>query len=273
MIASLATESAPAKINLALHVRRRRPDGYHDLETLFAFAVEGDLLHAKVADRLSLEIGGAFAAGLGTGEENLVMRAAITLRDRFGLEAGAAIRLEKHLPIASGIGGGSADAAAALRLLSRIWGIDPADPAVSAIAAELGADVRACLLGQPTIGLGRGDALTPFANPFAGEPLLLVNPLVAVSTGQVFANWDRVDHGALQPGRPGSWRNDLTAPAIALAPAIADVLERLAAASGATFVRMSGSGATCFAIFESEVARDAAAAAFTDCWALATRLG
>lgn len=266
------SEAAPAKINLALHVRKRREDRYHELETLFAFARDGDVLEAAPADAVTLDIEGPFADGLDAGAANLVMRASRALRDRFEVGEGVALRLEKNLPVASGIGGGSADAAAALRLLCRLWALDPEDAAVVDIATSLGADVPACLSGEATFGTGRGDVLVPFANPFSGAPLLLVNPLVAVSTGTVFSGWDGVDRGALDITRPQDWRNDLTEPALRIAPVIGTVLDRLTEQSGATFVRMSGSGATCFGIFETDAMRNAAADAFPDCWTLKTRL-
>jgi 4-diphosphocytidyl-2-C-methyl-D-erythritol kinase len=253
-------------------VRRRRPDGFHDLETIFAFAEDGDLLTAKGADDVTLATDGPFGSDIATRADNLVMLAAIALRERFGIKRGAAITLTKRLPVASGIGGGSADAAAALRLLCRLWGIDSTEPGVTGIAADLGADVPACLVGRTTFGTGRGDALIPFSHPYAGAPLLLVNPLIAVSTAKVFSAWDGKDRGVFAPDRPEVWRNDLTLPASTLAPQIADILQRLEAQPSTRFVRMSGSGATCFAIFADTAARDAALTAFPDCWTLATWL-
>lgn len=265
------TETAYAKINLALHVRGRRADGYHDLETLFAFAEDGDRLSGSLADGLSLAIAGPSAAGL-VGEDNLVMRAAAALQSTTGVRHGAALRLEKHLPVAAGLGGGSADAAAALRLLARLWGIDPTDPAIMAVARGLGADVPACVLSETCFGSGRGDDLAPFVDAgLAGMPLLLVNPGAALGTGLVFAGWDGTDRGALDPADWRTGRNDLTVPAIALVPEIAALLEELAAQPGASFVRMSGSGATCFALFDTLAARDAAALRFRF-WHMATAI-
>lgn len=259
-------ETARAKINLALHVRERMADGYHRIETLFAFAGHGDELNAEPAPGLGLAIDGPFAGALDAGPDNLVLRAAATLRDAFGIAAGAALRLTKHLPVASGIGGGSADAAAALRLLARLWGLPADDGRLAEIARSLGADVPACLLSETCAGEGRGERLTPVpSGALAGRPLLLVNPGVAVPTGPVFAGWDGVDRGPLRLSGPlaldPGWRNDLEPSARAIAPAIGDVLSALAAEEGAQFVRMSGSGATCFALFESAAARDRAAAA------------
>jgi 4-diphosphocytidyl-2-C-methyl-D-erythritol kinase len=269
-------ESAPAKINLALHVRGREPDGYHRIETLFAFAGDGDELRVAEGEGLSLSVEGPFAEGLPAGEDNLVLRAARALAERFGVREGAALVLDKRLPVASGIGGGSADAGAALRLLRRFWGIEADDRAVARIAAGLGADVPACLLSRTCRGTARGDRLETVTLPgLAGTPVLLVNPGVPVSTAEVFRRWDGVDRGALgEDFRTG--RNDLEAPALAVAPAIGSVLEALRGCPGVTLPRMSGSGATCFALFADEDARDAAragiAAAHPEWWLLASRL-
>ncbi len=299
------TESAPAKINLALHVRRRRPDGYHDLETLFAFATDGDLITVEPAKTNSFTITGPFAAALlpppnttpakaraqlGTDSKNaprstsnapwtgnLVTAAADAFTTAFAPETHHAITLEKHLPIASGIGGGSADAAATLRALARLHGISPTDPRLHEIAAKLGADVPACLANCTTLGTGKGDTLTNLEG-LSGTPLLLVNPNVAVSTAAVFKAWDGKDRGPIPEGdlltRALEGRNDLEPPALALAPVIAQVRTLLDAAKGVLLSRMSGSGATCFALFETPKARDAAAdAAQTQgWWTLATTL-
>lgn len=267
-------EPAYAKINLALHVRAREPDGYHRLETLFAFAEDGDLLRAAGAESLTLTVAGPSAEALGTGDDNLVLRAARALQERFGLRGGAALTLDKRLPVAAGIGGGSADAAAALRLLARWWRIEADEADLLEIAAALGADVPACLISRTVRGEGRGDRLVPAAGNVAGTPLLLVNPRVPLSTADVFRAWDGVDRGPLGDFRAG--RNDLETPARRLVPQIADVLERLAAAPGAALVRMSGSGATCFGLFKTTAARDAAAATLAaerpHWWLLPSRL-
>ncbi len=258
-----ASEPAPAKLNLALHVRDKLPDGRHQIETVFAFCVDGDRLEGEAADELSLQVRGPFAGDLRDDDDNLVLRAARTLRDVAGIDSGAAITLTKKLPVASGIGGGSADAAAALRLLTALWSIDPSHAAK--VAPTLGADVPACLLSMTARGEGAGDALTLVQDPrISGAPVLLVNPRIAVSTRDVFAGWDGIDHGPLGDWREG--RNDLEAPARALAPAIGDVVDWLTAQPGADFVRISGSGATCFALFEEEQGRDAAAAACPPSW-------
>ena len=264
---SRIAEPAPAKLNLALHVRGRLPDGRHRLETLFAFCVEGDRIEAEPADMLSLDCGGPFGAAIEG--ENLVLIAARALQTAAGFDCGAAMRLVKYLPVASGIGGGSADAAAALRLLTRLWGIDP--KYATDVAPGLGADVPACLLSMTARGSGAGDALELVDAGVSGKAVLLVNPLIALSTRAVFAAWDGVDHGPLDAWREG--RNDLEAPARALVPAIGEVLDWLGGQRGASFVRMSGSGATCFALFVDEGARDTAAMACPSAWwHLATHL-
>lgn len=262
-------ETAYAKINLALHVRAHLPDGYHRIETLFAFCEDGDELRAEPADGLTLTIDGPFGDALSDGPDNLVLRAADALRQAADVEAGAALHLTKNLPLASGVGGGSGDAAAALRLLSRLWGLTIDREMLHAIAAELGADVPACLLSQTCYGAGRGDELQPIeSSEWAGTPVLLVNPRIPVETGPVFAAWDGADRGALDVTEPleldAAWRNDLEAPARAVAPEIGAVLDVLVAAPGAQFARMSGSGATCFALFDSVEARDSAARAIAD---------
>lgn len=254
------TETAYAKINLALHVRGRRVDGYHELETLFAFAADGDVLTAKPNGDLTLSITGPFADGLEADEGNLVLQAAKALKAASGTRQGASISLDKRLPIASGIGGGSADAAAALRLLSKLWNIDLPDEQLLTIASGLGADVPACLRSETVFGSGVGEQLTPFeTDSISGMPILLVNPLKPCLTGPVFKTWDGIDRGALDKQNWRDARNDLEAPAIVLVPEISDLLAMLKTQAGATLVRMSGSGATCFGLFETETARDAAA--------------
>lgn len=240
-------EPAPAKVNLALHVRRRRPDGYHDLETLFAFTRFGDSLSMRPAADWSLEVVGPMAADAGPLADNLVLRAARAHAEATGSAERFAFRLEKRIPVAAGLGGGSADAAAALRLLARRGG---GEERLHAIAAALGADIPACVRSETLLGAGRGEELAPAAS-LAGTPVLLVNPRVAVPTGPVFAAWDGVDRGPLEGWREG--RNDLEASAIALQPVIADVLGWLRGLPGVTMARMSGSGATCLALFADRV--------------------
>ncbi|MDJ0277087.1 4-(cytidine 5'-diphospho)-2-C-methyl-D-erythritol kinase [Sphingomonas sp. 2R-10] len=258
----MIVEPAPAKLNLALHVRARRDDGYHELETLFAFVRDGDTVRLTPAERDGFAIIGPFAGGLSGEGDNLVTRARDAFRAAFGPGEPLSIVLDKHLPVASGIGGGSADAAATLRGLARLTGIAPDHPELFAIAARLGSDVPACLAGRTMIGRGRGERLTPIDAP--GLPVLLVNPGVGVSTAAVFAAWDRIDRGALPDGDALAialaGRNDLEPPARSLAPEIDAVLASLASADGVTLARMSGSGATCFALFDRVEDRAAAAA-------------
>ncbi len=258
---AMIVEPAPAKLNLALHVRRRRDDGYHELETLFAFVRDGDSVTLADAAADSFAIDGPFAHILSAEGDNLVTRARDAFRTAFGGEQRHAITLDKRLPVASGIGGGSADAAATLRALARRHGVAIDDPALVAVADSLGSDVPACLAGRTLIGRGRGEVLTPIAG--LSLPVLLVNPGVAVSTASVFARWDGVDRGPLPTGDAMAvvlaGRNDLEPPARALAPAIDTVLALLAAQPGVVMARMSGSGATCFALFESVADRAAAA--------------
>lgn len=256
-------ETAPAKLNLALHVRGKLPDGRHALETLFAFCIDGDLLRAELAEEITLDLGGPMAADLAATDDNIVLKAAHALARAADCSKGAHLNLNKRLPVASGIGGGSADAAATLRLLTRLWGIDPAH--AFAIAPTLGADVPACLLSMTARGEGAGDSLTLVTDPqIPGTPVLLVNPRIALSTSAVFARWDGQDHGTLGDWRIG--RNDLEVPARALIPEIGQLLDWLAKQPGVTLVRMSGSGATCFALFTDVVARDAAADACPPSW-------
>ncbi len=273
-----ATETAYAKINLALHVRRRGADGYHALETLFAFAEDGDLI--ALADGPGLEVVGPFAGALDGGGDNLVLRAACGFAERFGRGGTQGFRLDKRLPVAAGIGGGSADAGAALRLLCRMHDVDPADAGVMELAASLGADVPACLVSRPTRGVGRGEKLAPIEGVPSGMPLLLVNPMVPLATGPVFKAWDQIDHGPLGEVDPLAaalaGRNALEPPAIAILPWIGAGLGLLREQRGTRLVRMSGSGATCFALFEDQAARDAADAAIAEArpgwWRMATRL-
>lgn len=239
------SEPAPAKLNLALHVTGRRADGYHLLDSLVCFAAVGDSV-ALTPGPLSLSIEGPFAAGLGAGPDNLCLRAARLAG------AQAAIRLTKRLPIASGIGGGSADAAAVLRALARMG--HPLPPHTE----DLGADVPVCLASVPARMSGIGEVVTP-TGPLPRLHLVLVNPGVAVATPAIFAGLDRRDNPPMPPLPPLrdaaaliAWlrgtRNDLQAPAIAAAPVIAQVLAALEG-QGAGLARMSGSGATCFGIF------------------------
>lgn len=275
-------ETGWAKLNLALHVRRRRADGYHDLETIFAFTELGDTLAAEPADGLTLDVVGPFGGAIPPGGDNLVRRAALALDRAAGEQGrGAALSLSKNLPVAAGLGGGSADAAAALRLLNRLWNLGFSTRQLAAVGAGLGADIAACVHSLTMRGEGRGDVLAPIDDTgLAGTPVLLVNPRVAVPTPAVFARWDGIDRGPLGVGDPvaaaAAGRNDLQPAALLLAPVIATVLDALASCRGAQFVRMSGSGATCFALFSSEHGcREAAATLQSDhddWWIAPTRL-
>jgi 4-diphosphocytidyl-2-C-methyl-D-erythritol kinase len=261
---------ARAKVNLFLHVRGRRPDGRHTLESLAVFPRIGDVLTVERSPIRSLSLDGPFALSLGTGEDNLVMRAAEALAAEVGETAGVAIRLEKNLPVASGIGGGSADAAAALRLLMRLWGKAPDGPALDRRALGLGADVPVCLASAPAIMGGIGERLTP-APAFPAFWLVLVNPMRAVSTAEVFGALERRDNPAAPPaparfagvGDMTAWlarqRNDLEAPARAIVPAIGAALGALRWRTDCLLARMSGSGATCFGVFADQAAAMAAA--------------
>jgi 4-diphosphocytidyl-2-C-methyl-D-erythritol kinase len=260
------TARAPAKINLTLHILGRRADGYHELESLVAFAGVGDLLSFEPGAELALTIAGPNAAGVGPAADNLVLRAARELADRVaGLQVGA-FHLMKRLPVASGIGGGSSDAAAALRLLAAHNGLSIADAPVADAARATGADVPVCLDPRARMMSGLGERL--------GEPLMpgpifavLVNPGVAVETRAVFSRMGlqagqsigaaphpvvaKSADAASLFGLLKKTRNDLEDAACSIAPVIVDVLAVLSAAKGSRLARMSGSGATCFALFEN----------------------
>jgi 4-diphosphocytidyl-2-C-methyl-D-erythritol kinase len=253
-------EAAPAKVNLYLRVIGRRADGYHLLDSLAVFSAIGDQLSVQPADKLSLTLAGPFGAALNAEPDNLVLKAARALAAQAGIQANAHLTLDKHLPVASGIGGGSADAAAALRLLCRFWNLTPPPDALMEIAASLGADVPVCLAGNPARMGGIGELLEP-APHLPPYGLLLVNPGIAVSTVAVF----RARTGCFStPAKlPDRWinavdmaaglanlGNDLQAAASALCPEIAQVLSAIAATQGCRLAQMSGSGATCFGLFD-----------------------
>jgi 4-diphosphocytidyl-2-C-methyl-D-erythritol kinase len=298
------TETAYAKINLALHVRKRREDGYHELETLFAFVDDGDRLEANSSpergggpprtrsgvveghagrcakvehsatspvplhhpadgpparsgeecDTLSLH--GEFEGALSEGGDNIVLAALASLPHATPWT----VHLDKRLPVAAGLGGGSADAGAVFRLVERTAGLPDN---WQQIAAQLGADVPACVASRTVLGHGTGTQLTPGPDDLAGCPILLVNPRLPLSTGPVFKAWDGHDRGPLPTGTAReialNGRNDLEAPAITLCPAIADVLATLRN-TAPWLTRMSGSGATCFALYDTPAQRAAAAA-------------
>ncbi len=266
---ALLAELAPAKVNLFLHVVGRRRDGYHLLDSLAVFPGAADRLTAAPAPGLALTVTGPFGDGLDAGPGNLVLRAARALAEKSGVIAGAALVLDKRLPVASGIGGGSADAAAALRLLSRLWSVSLPDHVLQELALGLGADVPVCLSGQAARMGGMGDQLgpAPVLPPFGA---VLVNPGVAVSTPEVFRA--RTGPFSEQALLPPSWPdasamardlsalgNDLEAPALRFCPVVADVLAWLRAQPGCLLARMSGSGATCFGVFPDGSAASAVA--------------
>lgn len=265
-------ETAYAKVNLALHVRRRREDGYHEIETLFAFVDRGDRLTASPSARDTVHVTGEFAGALLDPFGNIVSKA-LTL---FRHVPGWSVSLEKNLPVAAGLGGGSADAGAIIRMVKR-WSGLPDDWRER--AARLGADVPACVESRACIGRGTGTELEPADNDFAGMPVLLANPRHPLETGPVFRAWDGVDRGPLPAGSAReialAGRNDLEGPAIGLCPAIADVLAGLRD-TRPVLARMSGSGASCFALYESHDAmREAAgslAAARPGWWLMEGRL-
>jgi 4-diphosphocytidyl-2-C-methyl-D-erythritol kinase len=248
------TKTAYAKINLALHVRRRRENGFHDIETLFAFVDAGDELTARRSARDELRVVGEFASQLSDPFGNLVSKALMSLPR----SAGLSITLEKNLPVAAGLGGGSADAGAVFRVVHEEFGL-PEDWRQR--ATRLGADVPACVESVACIGRGTGAELEPVVNDWAGTPVLLVNPRVPLATGDVFAAWDGVDRGPLPTGPTSviaeQGRNDLEPVAISLCPSIAEVLTALRETE-VDLVRMSGSGATCFALYRRhDVMREA----------------
>ena len=262
---------APAKINLYLHVTGKRADGFHLLDSLICFADYGDQITAQPADELSLTIDGPFSKGLSTGRDNLVLKTAVLLAALADIDAKAEILLTKNLPIASGIGGGSADAAAALHALAELWGISPTTEDLLSLAEKLGADVPVCVLGSPCFISSIGEVLTP-APALPSCWLVLVNPNAPVSTPEVFAK----RNAAFSPAQPfdlapasfeefadllSRRNNDLTPPALTIAPVIQDVLAALDAQPGQSLTRLSGSGATCFGLFPSEKAANSAATA------------
>jgi len=284
-------ENAPAKVNLTLRVLKRRDDGYHELESLVAFADFGDRLSFVRGGSLGLTVRGPGASQIGAGDDNLVVKAARALAARRpGIELGA-FRLDKRLPVAAGLGGGSADAAAALRLIARVNGLAPDDPDLHAAARATGADVPVCLDPRGRIMRGIGEVLSaPLELP--PLPAVLVNPGVALATKAVFARWRPAavikrtleDAAVAQLKNPGQLlgllaqqSNDLEEPAMQLQPVIADVLGVLRALAGCKLVRMSGSGATCFALFTATTAARAAARLLRDrhrnWWVRATVLG
>ncbi len=258
---------AAAKINLFLHVTGRRPDGYHELDSLVGFTEFGDQISVERAEEVSLKVDGPFSVGLPVNEDNLVLRAARSLARETGCQSGAAITLQKNLPVSSGIGGGSADAAATLHALNELWQTNLSPEELAQIGLGLGADVPVCLLSKTARMSGIGEVIRPVP-PLPGLGVLMINPRIPVSTPQVF----KARHGpfssvvgeAVPADRTGfctflmSQNNDLQYPAIELVPEIAKILETLSAQAGCHVARLSGSGATSFGLFDDqEVAAEA----------------
>ena len=286
-IINAITMTAPAKINLYLHVTGKRDDGYHLLDSLVAFAGVHDIITIEAANKLTLINQGPFGEGLPTTADNLVIRAAEQLRNLTGIMDGAQITLTKNLPIASGIGGGSADAAAAIKGLVRHWGIHPGHHDLSGLALGLGADVPICLYGQAAFIGGIGERIEPvYGLPEA--PMVLVNPGVGVSTPSIFkarkasfssAHWINDTPSSfdeLIELLTDNRGNDLMEPAIQTEPIIGDVLKQIELTRGCQLARMSGSGATCFGFYNTQVEADMAASEIKNThpewWVVATRL-
>ncbi|WP_339913243.1 4-(cytidine 5'-diphospho)-2-C-methyl-D-erythritol kinase [uncultured Brevundimonas sp.] len=281
---------APAKVNLFLHVGPVDGDGYHPLASLVAFADLGDRLSVEPGEALALRVTGPFAAGLADEADNLVLRALRALGDVTGTgPPPLRVTLDKHLPLAAGLGGGSADAGAALRLARRALDLDLDDAALTQIAAGIGADGPMCLFARPVWAEGRGDVLEP-APDLPSLTTVLVNPGLPSPTGAVYRGYDAGPLAtADRPAPPSSWtpaavidwlagqRNDLQAPAVALCPAIGTTLAAVTAAPGVRLARMSGSGGTVFGLCEDAAAARAAAAALSAAhphwWVQATVLG
>ena len=266
------SETAPAKINLALHITGRRDDGYHLLDSLFVYTSGGDVLTAEPADTLTLTITGPFGDTLtkagGAGDDNLVLKAARLLQEATNTSLGAAISLEKNLPVASGIGGGSSDAAAALRLLQRLWGVCLPANDLAVLALSLGSDIPPCLAPSPQHVVGVGEQVTPLA-PASTAYCLLVNPLIGISTPAVFKAFKAANCPFSQPLKGTSFQaalaahNDLQSAAVELVPTLPKALALLSDQKGCKLARMSGSGATLFALFDNADEAQAARGAFT----------
>lgn len=283
------TQSAPAKINLALHVTGRRADGYHELESVMVFAEIGDELTAVPAAADRLRITGPFGKGLESDGNNLVSRAVAAFRTRWPghVPYGLDMTLSKNLPVAAGLGGGSADAAAALRLMAGLGQTQIPPEDLIDLAAGLGADVPACLISAPLVARGIGEIMRPLA-AFPTCHVVLVNPLLPVATAEVFRRLENRVNPPLpalpepmtRPAQLGIWlketRNDLEAPAIALVPVIGDLIARLGGTPGCMLARMSGSGATIFGLFGSTAQAHQAAhelrQAYADYWVAAAPL-
>lgn len=264
--------NAAAKINLYLHVTGRRPDGYHELDSLVGFTEVGDQILAERADEISLKIVGPFSGGLSVNEDNLVLRAARSLAREAGCQSGSAITLQKNLPVSSGIGGGSSDAAATLHALNTLWQTNLSPDELAQIGLGLGADVPVCLLRKTARMSGIGEVICPML-PLPDFGVLLINPRVPVSTRQGFKARHGPFSSVVEETVPAdraefcrfllSQKNDLQDPAIEFVPVIAKVLETLSAQTGCHMARLSGSGATCFGLFDDQEAAAAAGIAIS----------
>jgi 4-diphosphocytidyl-2-C-methyl-D-erythritol kinase len=271
-------EFAPAKVNLALHVLGRRADGYHELDSVVAFADVGDVLEIALSPSLKLSVDGPFAEHVPSNDNNLILKAYAALAQVAKLPP-VHFKLTKNLPVASGIGGGSADAAAALRGLIRLTGLTIEPERLQPIALSLGADVPVCLLGQTCRMQGVGEVITALEQSPAAA-ILLANPLVACNTADVFRGMGlkagETFGATLDHDQPTNWRNDMTAAACHVLPNINEVLNALATLPHAKASRMSGSGATCFALFDNMIAAQNAEALllqrYSAWWIKAARL-
>ena len=283
----MITVIARSKVNLFLHVTGKRGDGYHLLESLVVFPKGGDRITVMESDDLTLELTGPNSKTIGNTEENLVLKAARLLREESKTSKGAQITLEKNLPVAAGIGGGSADAAVTLKALNHLWNIGFSDEKLRELGLTLGADIPACLYGKPAIMSGIGEQIAGLSD-FPEFSIILVNPGILVETKEVFSQL-KIAKNAPRSGdlngltarelfiRLSSLRNDLEIPALEIAPEIGGVLSAIREKKGCHLARMSGSGATCFGLFEDEKAAQAAAQAIRtyhpDWWVQATVVG
>jgi len=261
------TEHAPAKLNLFLHVTGKRWDGYHLLESLVVFTEFGDTLECYPDDTLSLDITGEFSDRIAADGNNSILKAARALKEKTGCRQGARIALRKRIPVAAGLGGGSGDAAAALRALPRLWKLKVDTVTLQSIARGLGSDVSVCLGAKPAMVKGTGEQVTPVVFPVQAW-VVLVNPLIPVPTAEVFRRFsggfdiahalDPIDSFTSLICEMSERRNALTVAAVSLCPAIADALSALRETKDCQLARMTGSGATCFGLYEKEAQAKAA---------------
>ncbi|OUR77756.1 4-(cytidine 5'-diphospho)-2-C-methyl-D-erythritol kinase [Alphaproteobacteria bacterium 46_93_T64] len=278
---------ARPKINLFLHITGKRADGYHLLESLVCFPEGGDKIRVQSEDQIIVSVSGPFANMLGPSQDNLVVLAAKLLQEQQNINMGAHIYLEKNLPVASGIGGGSSNAAICLQLLCELWKVTPSNEELKSIGEQIGADVPVCLYGRSALMKGIGEIIEPVSS-LPDLYILLVNPLISVSTPSVFKtlNWDNKRNMFLPfgfstdvdefLGELENCTNDLQTPAISLVPEISSVLSAIDAQEGCRLSRMSGSGATCFGLFKTrelaERARVAILESHPDWWGVASRM-